>query len=291
MPPPTAHLKAGETDIFKLDSTDICTLGLHQEAAEWRLWKIGIRKLGNYRSAREMKPTIDPHVRDKLHEIGIVAVKNKLLWIMNVRSLGDLEKREEDLGDGVMASPREMQQWVNEKEREAWLEKWGKRIWPVTIMFSFLTLVVSGYTVYLILHSNRPILFFAGGSFGGSPVYFMAQLGNSGKSWALRGTLSLFNVSDDGNHYVETMEILNSNKSSTITPTGGNNTGWVQILVDQSKLSGLFLACIKYHDERNHSYKDKFLLRLHAPFHDNVAVSFDELPSENQVCPRIAVRQ
>jgi hypothetical protein len=28
MPPPNAHQKAGETDIFKLDGTDICTLGL-----------------------------------------------------------------------------------------------------------------------------------------------------------------------------------------------------------------------------------------------------------------------
>ncbi len=30
IPPPTAHQKAGETDIFKLDGTDICTLRLHQ---------------------------------------------------------------------------------------------------------------------------------------------------------------------------------------------------------------------------------------------------------------------
>ena len=29
MPPPAARQKAGETDIFKLDGTDICTLGLH----------------------------------------------------------------------------------------------------------------------------------------------------------------------------------------------------------------------------------------------------------------------
>jgi hypothetical protein len=29
MPPPTARQNAGETDIFKLDGTDICTLGLH----------------------------------------------------------------------------------------------------------------------------------------------------------------------------------------------------------------------------------------------------------------------
>ena len=27
---PTARLKGGETDIFKLDGTDICTLGLHR---------------------------------------------------------------------------------------------------------------------------------------------------------------------------------------------------------------------------------------------------------------------
>jgi hypothetical protein len=30
MPPPTARQKAGETDIFKLDGTDICTLGLQE---------------------------------------------------------------------------------------------------------------------------------------------------------------------------------------------------------------------------------------------------------------------
>jgi len=40
MPPPTAHLKAGETDIFKLDSTDICTLGLQVADAYVVFWKI-----------------------------------------------------------------------------------------------------------------------------------------------------------------------------------------------------------------------------------------------------------
>ena len=30
MPTPTARQNAGETDIFKLDGTDICTLGLHR---------------------------------------------------------------------------------------------------------------------------------------------------------------------------------------------------------------------------------------------------------------------
>jgi hypothetical protein len=31
--PPTARQKAGETDIFKLDGADICTLGLHSFVA------------------------------------------------------------------------------------------------------------------------------------------------------------------------------------------------------------------------------------------------------------------
>jgi aryl-alcohol dehydrogenase-like predicted oxidoreductase len=37
MSPPTARLKAGETDIFKLDGTDICTLGLQSPLARGRL--------------------------------------------------------------------------------------------------------------------------------------------------------------------------------------------------------------------------------------------------------------
>ena len=38
MPPPAARQKAGETDIFKLDSTDICTLRLHVvcSSCRWR---------------------------------------------------------------------------------------------------------------------------------------------------------------------------------------------------------------------------------------------------------------
>ena len=40
MPPPTARQKAGETDIFKLDGTDICTLGLHVSSGLIDLWNL-----------------------------------------------------------------------------------------------------------------------------------------------------------------------------------------------------------------------------------------------------------
>jgi hypothetical protein len=62
-----------------------------------------------------MKTKIDPRVRAKLEEIGVDAVKSKLVWIMNVRTLAQQDEREEDLGDGIKASRREMQEWLREK--------------------------------------------------------------------------------------------------------------------------------------------------------------------------------
>jgi hypothetical protein len=62
-----------------------------------------------------MKPKIDRRVRAKLEEIGVDAVKAKLVWIMNVRTLGQQDEREEDLGDGIKASRREMQDWLSGK--------------------------------------------------------------------------------------------------------------------------------------------------------------------------------
>jgi hypothetical protein len=44
-----------------------------------------------------MKTKIDPRVRAKLEEIGVDAVKSKLVWIMNVRTLAQQDEREEDL--------------------------------------------------------------------------------------------------------------------------------------------------------------------------------------------------
>ena len=58
MPPPRARQKAGETDIFELDGTDICTLGLHAASRITGFWKIhavtelgqgGVQPLGGFR--------------------------------------------------------------------------------------------------------------------------------------------------------------------------------------------------------------------------------------------------
>ena len=67
------------------------------------------------------KAQIDPRVRAKLEEIGVDAVKSKLVWIMNVRTLAQQDKKENPLGDGVLASRREMQEWLSEKNFRATL--------------------------------------------------------------------------------------------------------------------------------------------------------------------------
>lgn len=63
-----------------------------------------------------MKVNIQPDVRARLKELGIEAVKAKLVSIMRVRSLGQMNTREEDLGDDIIATPRELVDWVSEKE-------------------------------------------------------------------------------------------------------------------------------------------------------------------------------
>jgi hypothetical protein len=69
---------------------------------------------------------IDDRVRSKLEEHGVDAVRSKLVWIMNVRGLGQQPDELEPLGDGVSASRRQMQEWLAEKSaRDAWWVKAG----------------------------------------------------------------------------------------------------------------------------------------------------------------------
>jgi hypothetical protein len=60
------------------------------------------------------KSKIDPQVRAKLEELRVDTVRSKLVWIMNVRSLAQQDDLE-PLGDGVSASRRQIQEWLNEK--------------------------------------------------------------------------------------------------------------------------------------------------------------------------------
>lgn len=86
-----------------------------------------------------MKSKIDRRVRAKLEEIGVDAVKSKLVWIMNVRTLGQQDEREEDLGYGIKASRREMQEWLSEKTaREALWIRVGVIAAVLAAVFAFL---------------------------------------------------------------------------------------------------------------------------------------------------------
>ena len=71
------------------------------------------------------KRKIDPVVRAKLEELGAEVVRAKLVWIMNVRGLGQQDETE-PLGDNVSASPRDMQEWLKQK---AAADKW----WIITV--------------------------------------------------------------------------------------------------------------------------------------------------------------
>ena len=69
------------------------------------------------------KSQIDPRVRDKLEELGVDAIRAKLVWIMNVRTLAQ-QNDPEPLGGDLSASPRQMQDWL--AERAARQSRWMK---------------------------------------------------------------------------------------------------------------------------------------------------------------------
>jgi hypothetical protein len=64
--------------------------------------------------ASKPRVKIDDRVRSKLEELGVDAVRSKLIWIMNVTTLAQQDDQH-PLGDSVSASRREMQDWLAEK--------------------------------------------------------------------------------------------------------------------------------------------------------------------------------
>ena len=50
----------------------------------------------------------------KLEELGAEVIRAKLVWIMNVRALGQQDEVE-PLGDNISASRRDMQEWLKQK--------------------------------------------------------------------------------------------------------------------------------------------------------------------------------
>lgn len=149
-----------------------------------------------------MKPTIDPRVRAKLEEIGVDAVKSKLLWIMNVRTLGQQDQREEDLGDGIRASRREIQEWLSAKtarERATW------KVW-IAPALTLIVIGIASTNFILTIRANRPELVSTQSRLfvvpaAKPPEWVELNWNNIGKRSAHRGTVTLFTVSNDGNRH------------------------------------------------------------------------------------------
>jgi hypothetical protein len=85
------------------------------------------------------KPEIDARVRVKLEELGTDAVRSKLVWIMNVRTLARQDELE-PLGGGISVSRRHMQEWLTEKgARESLWVRVGVIAAVVAALFAFLS--------------------------------------------------------------------------------------------------------------------------------------------------------
>jgi hypothetical protein len=97
----------------------------------------------------------------------------------------------------------------------------------------------------------------------------------------------LFTISNEGNRhekFAQSEITAGVGGSTTLTPTFGYGSAYL-LPVDMHKFLGLFLACIKYHDEANNSYKQRYLFRLGNKV-NNTVTTLDELPSTHQACPK-----
>jgi hypothetical protein len=184
-----------------------------------------------------------------------------------------------------------------EDERQhalSWLREKRKRAnWKVSIAPA-LTLIVIGIAssnLILTIRANRPELVSTHATLvinpdAKPPEWVTLSWNNIGKRSALRGTVTLFTVSNEGNRHEKfaQSEIIAIGGSTALTPTFGYGSAYL-LPVDMHKFLGLFLACIKYHDEANNSYKQRYLFRLGGKI-DNYVTTLDEIPSTHQVCPK-----
>jgi hypothetical protein len=143
----------------------------------------------------------------------------------------------------------------------------GKGAWIPILLVASLGLTVSLYNLYLSIKADRPKLVsmeatLFENSNAKPPEIVVFNWNNMGKRSALRGTVTLFTVSDDGNRQEKLgqSEISPANSSTTLTPTFGY--GSARISVNMQKFLGLFLACVEYYDEESNPYKQNFLIRL-----------------------------
>jgi hypothetical protein len=93
------------------------------------------------------KSKINASVRAKLEELGVDTIRSKLAYIIGVRTLGQMDDKEE-LGGGVRASGREMQDWLREKA--AYESRWT-RVGVITAVIAAIAAVPAAVFAYLAL--------------------------------------------------------------------------------------------------------------------------------------------
>jgi hypothetical protein len=69
------------------------------------------------------KAKIDPRVRAKFKKLGVDAARSQLAGVIAVRTFDQKDMKEVRLGDGLMASGREMTEWLDEQaaRERCWL--------------------------------------------------------------------------------------------------------------------------------------------------------------------------
>jgi hypothetical protein len=180
--------------------------------------------------------------------------------------------------------------WLREKrtreKRKVWIG-WGIGWFLSSIVIGFavynLRLTIKADTPKLVPTDARLYINHAGAR---PPELVDITWGNMGKRPAFRGTATLFTVSEDGKRHEKfgfsEISSPSGSNSTTIVPTFG--VGYARIPVEMEKFLGLFLVCVKYYDETNHSYRQTFSFRQGAPFNDHVLTRLDELPSKANAC-------
>ena len=203
---------------------------------------------------------------------------------------------------GLEAAQKKQERWNTPEHLHIAVAKWAteqrqseRRVsrWIMSIAVATLLVAAAGgaFTWWQWSESERPKLVTTGArlyiNHSGSPPPELVQIDwrNIGHRAALRGTASVFTVSEDGKHQhhfgFSEITVDPQNSSTTLVPFGD---GYAERPIDMDRFLGLFLVCVKYHDETNHSYKQPFLLRPGALLPDHVLTRLDELPSKPAVC-------
>ena len=96
------------------------------------------------------KANIPADIRAKFEELGRDAIRSKYDHVVGVRGLNDQDKKEEPLGEGLVASGREMREWLAEKA--AWDGWWLKAGVIVTVVSALIAVVGAVVSVMAAWH-------------------------------------------------------------------------------------------------------------------------------------------